>query len=132
MHFNTKTAVLTSIFASVLFPIWFYRSRRRPRTTKLNGPASNSFLFGLTGDLLKALEVGAIYANWERTYGAVYEIPATLGSKLLVLGDPKAVAHVLASDTTSYHQAGRAKRFRNLVSLLLPLSLLCLLSTLTH
>ena len=34
----------------------------------------------------------------------MYEISGTLGSKIPVLGDPKAIAHLLAKDTYIYHQ----------------------------
>ena len=71
---------------------------------KLNGPPSESFLFGVSKDLHDAPDIGAVYNDWEKTYGSMYEITSTLGSKILVLGDPKAIAHFFTKDTWTYNQ----------------------------
>ena len=88
-----------------------YRSYRRPRTTKLRGPPSNDVIFGVAKDLFIAPNLGGIYRNWENTYGPVYQIPAMLGSTVVVLGDPKAVTYLYSNDTSTYHQAGIVKAF---------------------
>ena len=100
---NSKIVISTCI--ALFVAVRFYRSySRRSRTTKLKGPPSKSFLFGVSQDLHNAPDLGAVYNDWEKTYGSTYEITDTLGLKILVLGDPKAMAHILAKDTTVYHQ----------------------------
>ena len=101
-NLNLKLVIPTS--AIVLLGVHIYRSRSRPRTTRLRGPVSKSFVFGVTAEILNATDVGELHRSWEKAHGAVYEIPHTLGSKMLILGDPKAIAHVFAKDTTTYYQ----------------------------
>jgi hypothetical protein len=95
---NMMIAILTLVVLA------FYRSYRRPRTTKFRGPPSKSFLFGVTKDLFNSPDLGGIYESWEKTYGPVYEIPSSLGSTILVLQDPKAITDLFSKDTTTYHQ----------------------------
>lgn len=84
---------------------------QRPRTTKLNGPPSSSYLFGVVKDTFEAPDLGVLYENWESEYGPIYEIPSTLGSKLVVLCDPKAIAHYFSKDTFTYYQPSSMKSF---------------------
>ncbi|GLB45497.1 putative cytochrome p450 [Lyophyllum shimeji] len=86
------------------------KSRRR-RTTKLNGPTSKSYIFGVGEDLFKAPDMGVVYENWQKEYGPVFSIPVTLGSKVVVLCDPKAVAHHYSKDTFTYQQLPSSKFF---------------------
>ena len=113
---STKITISTCI--TLLIAVRLYQTHsRRPRTTKLKGPPSKSFLLGVTKDLFDALDRGAVYSDWEKTYGSTYEIAGTLGSKILVLGDPKAMAHFFSKDTTIYHQLQYYKALnRQLVS----------------
>ena len=99
---NLELIIPTGAIALLVLQI--YRSLSRPRTTRLRGPASESFVFGISEHLFNSPDVGEVYRNWEKVHGAVYEIPHSLGSKMLILGDPKGIAHVLAKDTTTYHQ----------------------------
>ena len=93
-----------------------YRSYRRPRTTKLRGPPSKSFLFGVTKDLFNSLDLSGMYGGWEKIYGPVYEIPSILGSAVLVLHDPKAITDLFSKDTTTYHQSRLSKAvFKNIL-----------------
>ena len=109
---SIKLAITSS--AIVLLALHIYRSHSRPRTTRLGGPASKSFVFGATEDLVTSTDLGELYRRWEKAHGAVYEIPQSLGSKILILGDPKGIAHVLAKDTTAYHQRQLLKFFSKL------------------
>ena len=99
---NATTAISTSIF--VFLALRFVQSRRRSRSTQLRGPPSNSFIFGVSRQMFESPDIGALHDEWEKTYGPVYQLTSTLNSKLLVLGDPKAVAHFFAKDTSTYHQ----------------------------
>ncbi|KAG5634681.1 hypothetical protein H0H81_001121 [Sphagnurus paluster] len=77
---------------------------RKRRTTRLPGPPSTSLIFGVTRDIVQGEDSGAVYEEWEKQYGAVYAIPSKLGSREIVLCDPKAIAHYYAGDTFTYHQ----------------------------
>lgn len=109
----TLRDLLALAFAiALIVTLSLYRARRNRRLTpKLTGPPSKSFLFGVTQDIFAAPDLGALYADWERKYGSVYEIPSSLGSTMLVLGDPKGVAHFFANDTTTYQQLGFSRVF---------------------
>lgn len=96
-------AILTCVVA-VLVQIQIYLTRSRRRTPRLNGPPSTSWLFGATKVLFESADLGVQYGIWEKEYGLIYDLPSSLGSKMLVLADPKAVAHFFARDTSTYHQ----------------------------
>ena len=89
---------------------WLHTSRRQIRTTQLRGPPSESFLYGVGKRILDADNSGAIYEAWAQEYGPVYAIPSTLGSKKIVLNDPKAIAHFYAKDTWSYIQTRAVRK----------------------
>ena len=110
--YMNPNVIIVAILTLVVLAI--YRSYRRPRTTKLRGPPSKSFLFGVTKDLFNSCDLSGIYRNWERTYGPVYEMPSSLGSTILVLQDPKAITDLFSKDTTTYHQSRFSKAlFKN-------------------
>jgi hypothetical protein len=90
-----------------------FRHFRRPRSTRLKGPPTTgrNFLFGVLPDILKAPYPGALYEGWAAQFGSVFSVPAPLGSKTLVLTDPKAIAHFSARETYGYVQTPRAKHF---------------------
>ena len=111
---NVTTAIGTGVAFAFLGAI--YRWYRRPRTTKLRGPPSKDFVFGLSKELFNSSDFGGMYRDWEKDYGPVYEIPSTLGSTILVLQDPRAIAHLYSKDTWAYHQFKFAKAVFGLVS----------------
>lgn len=77
-------------------------SRQRVRTTRLRGPESSSFVYGVGKLTFGVDDPGSVYESWAQEYGAVYEVPSTLGSRRIVLCDPKAIAHFHAKDTWTY------------------------------
>ncbi|KAK7448083.1 hypothetical protein VKT23_013840 [Stygiomarasmius scandens] len=87
------------------------RARRDLHLTPLKGPPRQSLLFGVLKYVNQAPDSGAVYEEWASKYGLVYQIPGVLGSKRVVLMDPKAVAHFYARETTTYVQTGMAKSF---------------------
>ena len=76
--------------------------RCRLKTTALRGPPNPSFVWGIGKVLLSAPESGAVYEKWAEEYGGVYEVPAALGGRKIVLCDPKAIAHLYAGEPWSY------------------------------
>ena len=113
------SVMMTIGICVALVSLAIYRSLRRPRTTKLKGPPSNSFIFGVNKELFYPSDLGIIYRDWEKAYGPVYQIPSTLGSTIVVLQDPGAVTHLYSKDTSTYFQYGLSKAiWRNLVSFL--------------
>jgi len=98
MALNLSALAIPACMFVILLQIQIYLRRRMPR---LRGPPSSSWLFGTTKE---PSDLGILYAKWEKKYGPVYEIPSSLGSKMLVLADPKALAHFFAKDTYTYCQ----------------------------
>jgi cytochrome P450 len=111
-----RTANFGPIEASILVASGYigyalFRRFRRPCSTPLKGPPTTgrNFLFGVLPDILKAPYPGALYEGWAAQFGSVFSVPAPLGSKSLVLTDPKAIAHFSARETYGYVQTPRAK-----------------------
>lgn len=97
----------TAVFAFIKL---MRMSRRRVRTPKLRGPASPSFLYGVGKLLLQADEPASIYESWVQEYGPIYEIPSTLGSRRIILYDPKAIAHFHAKESWTYVRTPMVKK----------------------
>jgi len=75
-------------------------SRRSVTTTRLRGPPSPSYLFGVGEQLEFApnQDSGALFEAWSKKYGAVYQVPSAFGVQRVVLFDVRAIAHVFARD----------------------------------
>lgn len=100
-----STQTITAPTLSILFAFYLYQVYgRRLGTPKLKGPPSTDLIFGVNKDLDDAPDVDAVFQDWETTYGPVYQIPITFGSKMVILCDPKAIAHFYSKATTIYHQ----------------------------
>jgi hypothetical protein len=80
------------------------------RTTPLKGPPSKDFLFGWMPYLMRVPDIGAVYEEWAHEYGSVFEVPTALGSRKVVLADPKALAHFSAKETYGYVYSPQDKR----------------------
>ncbi|KAF8436030.1 cytochrome P450 [Boletus edulis BED1] len=85
-------------------------SRQRVRTTRLRGPPSPSFMFGVGKILMEAEDPASIYESWADEYGAAYEAPAALGRRRVILYDPKAIAHFHAKQTWTYVRTPLSKK----------------------
>ncbi|KAL5512215.1 hypothetical protein ACEPAG_3500 [Sanghuangporus baumii] len=83
--------------------------RLRFKTTKLKGPPSSSWIFGVTKEVFKG-DAGELYEQWAKEYGPVYQIPTPLGGRRTILTDPKAVAHFYSKETFTYVQSNFSKR----------------------
>ncbi|KAJ6553276.1 cytochrome P450 [Mycena capillaripes] len=75
--------------------------------TKLGGPPRSNLILGLSPSPIK----DAFYAEWVAQYGPVYEIPATLGRKKLVITDPTALLHVYNAERTVYTKTESSRTF---------------------
>jgi hypothetical protein len=86
--------------------LWFaynvLRYAVRRRATVLKGPPSKSFLFGLSEYLLTVPDPSVVYDEWSHIYGAVFQIPTEFGGTRVIVCDPKAIAHVLGHETSTY------------------------------
>ncbi|KAJ6487643.1 cytochrome P450 [Mycena sanguinolenta] len=82
----------------------------RLRSTRLKGPSSRNFLFGIMPQILNAPDNGVLYEEWASQYGSVFSIPATFSSRSVVLTDPKTIAHFAARETYGYIGTPQAKR----------------------
>ena len=89
---------------------WFGSYRQQLHTTKLRGPQSESFVYGVGKRVLDADDSGAVYEAWAQEYGPVYAVPSTLGNKRIVLCDPKAIAHFYSKETWTYTHTPASKQ----------------------
>ncbi|EIW82167.1 cytochrome P450 [Coniophora puteana RWD-64-598 SS2] len=84
--------------------------RKRVTTTKLKGPPSASWIWGVGRVTDEAEDSAVLYEKWEQEYGVAYQVPAALGINKVILCDPKALAHLWARDTVTYdHEAATKK-----------------------
>lgn len=77
--------------------------RSRVKTTELDGPPSTSWLFGVTREIFRD-DSGALYEDWAKEYGPVYQIPAPFGGRRVILTDPKAISHFYSRESFTYVQ----------------------------
>lgn len=92
------------------------RLRSRAKTTLLQGPASKSWIFGISQFLGGLQDPTVVYEEWAEKYGAVFRIPIAMGANRIYILDPKAVAHVTSRDTSRYvHTALNRVFIENLV-----------------
>ncbi|EPQ51852.1 cytochrome P450 [Gloeophyllum trabeum ATCC 11539] len=87
----------------------FHRIRRNTKTVRLNGPQSKSWIFGVGKYVSDQPDSGAVYEKWASEYGPVYEVPAGLGSRKVILTDTKAISHFFSKETTTYVHTPHAK-----------------------
>lgn len=125
--FNTAVACI-AVWAFITLGM----PRRRVRTTRLRGPPSSSFIYGVGKILLEADDSASIYEAWAREYGAVYEAPLTLGGRRIVLYDPKAITHFYSKETWTYVRTPMEKHVIEQVVSRVLIGALCLLLNLYH
>ncbi|KAK7044771.1 cytochrome P450 [Favolaschia claudopus] len=97
--------------SGVLCYLLFRRVRSR-RYTSLRGPWSFNLLFGVLPKILGADDPGDVYEEWASRYGSVFSVPAALGSRRVVITDPKTLAHFAARETYGYIGTPQSKRFQ--------------------
>lgn len=93
--------------ASVIATIWALRgalrvARRTFRTTRLRGPPRTDLVFGVSKQIIESTDTAALYEAWAGKYGAVYEVPTTLGGRKIMISDTRALTHYFSKETWSY------------------------------
>ncbi|KAG2038389.1 cytochrome P450 [Suillus americanus] len=78
--------------------------RWRLKTTQLRGPPRISFMYGVAHKLVASQDTGGMYEHWATEYGVAYMVPGILGQAVVVLCDPRAIAHFYARETWTYVQ----------------------------
>ncbi|SJL11872.1 uncharacterized protein ARMOST_15283 [Armillaria ostoyae] len=100
------------LFLVAVFLIYKISTNRKSGvTTKLRGPSSQSWLFGLGRVIHDAEDAGLLYEQWASEYGSVFSFPGFLGQQSLVLCDPKAVAHLYANEGFGYVKMQLSRNF---------------------
>ncbi|RDB20227.1 hypothetical protein Hypma_012646 [Hypsizygus marmoreus] len=66
-------------------------------------PTTSSW-FGFSAQIIDTLDHGQLFEDWERQHGSVFQLPTLFGMKVVILCDPKAVAHFFSKDTYTYRQ----------------------------
>ncbi|KAK0205791.1 cytochrome P450 [Desarmillaria ectypa] len=105
-----------------VFLIYRVSTNRKSMTTKLRGPPSRNWLFGLASVIHNSDDVDLLYEQWSAEYGSLYSVSGFLGQQTLVLCDPKAVAHFYSRETVGYVKTPITRMFieimfgKNLVS----------------
>ncbi|KAJ7124519.1 cytochrome P450 [Mycena epipterygia] len=120
MDLSGHISVLNILVSGAL--LWVsYKSLRHgarrlySKATILKGPASKSFLFGLSAYLMHVPDTGVVYDEWARIYGAGFQVPTAFWGTNFVICDPKAIAHVLSHETTVYLKTPVWKSFTSIV-----------------
>lgn len=114
----TAPAIFNLLFLSVVFLlITRALSKDSKCNTPLRGPRSPSFIFGHYRHIQEQNAPELVYEKWAAEYGPAYQVAGPLGSKRVVICDPKANAHFYSRETYGYVQTKLAHVFiENLVS----------------
>ena len=92
----------------LVYKIW-RRVRAGAGTTKLPGPPSSNWLFGVTKEVNDG-DMGAMFENWAKEYGDVFQIPGPFGERKTVILDPKAIAYFFSKNQFTYIRSKFVKR----------------------
>jgi hypothetical protein len=118
LQFTAASAIFNLLFFLVVFLlITRALSKSFKCTTPLRGPRNPSFIFGHYRHVQEQNAPELVYEQWAAEYGPAYQIAGPLGSKRIVICDPKANAHFYSRETYGYVQMKLAHVFiENLVS----------------
>ncbi|KAK7036077.1 cytochrome P450 [Favolaschia claudopus] len=94
--------LLGTLLGGASFVIAAYLVLRRPRTVRLHGPPSPSFLYGHMKQIVNSSNQADLFDGWVQTYGGVHEIRGPLGTRRLVVCDPRAMSHLFSLDSWKY------------------------------
>ena len=80
-------------------------------STRLRGPPSESWIFGVSRKLFEMDDSALLLEAWAEKYGPVFRIPVALGSSRVIICDPKAAAHFYARESTGFRMLSVSKIF---------------------
>ena len=106
-------ALSSLVLLYVTFKIvqFIINQRRNSRLPKLKGPPNQNLLFGRLREMLQSKDRAAIYQRWTDEYGPVFQMPAQIGSRRIILCDPKAITHLHSKDSLIYQGMPQSKMF---------------------
>ncbi|EJD00151.1 cytochrome P450 [Fomitiporia mediterranea MF3/22] len=114
MTSTTRRAVgFVSLGIATLLIYKALRSYRTSKATKLRGPPRENWLFGSGKKELLSGQGNVLLGRCAEQYGLVYHFPGSLGSKMIVLMDPKGIAHFYAKGSTVYINSAAVKEIFN-------------------
>ena len=118
-QYDAKIFAVTAAGVAWLLYTVAKAARSTSKATKLCGPPSPSWVFGMTRHITMD-NSEFIYEEWCKKYGVAFEIPTVLGSKRVIISDPKAMTHFFSKDTYGYaHPVDRGRFIKQIVSFLL-------------
>ena len=102
---------LFGLFVGVKLIQFVVKQVRSSRLPRLKGPSNNNLIFGRLREVLDSKDRAATYQSWSEEYGAVFQIPAMMGGRRIILCDSKAIVHLHSKDTFTYHGLPFSKKF---------------------
>lgn len=98
------------LYVAVKLVQFIINQRNSSRLPRLKGPPNQNFLFGRLHEVSK--DTATFYQRWTDEYGAVFQIPGQLGSRHIILCDPKAITYLHSKDTVTYQGLPTSRAFR--------------------
>lgn len=121
MPVTTYLPPFGAIFLAIAFII-FRRYQIPPALRYLKGPSEGgSFLFGHANVIRLAPDPGDLVEEWIGRYGSVFQVRMVAGTRQVVVGDPRGIAHMFSKDATVYR---RTPGFQKMVEMLIGRGLL--------
>lgn len=110
-----------ALFLAIAFIV--FRWYQIPSTLRyIKGPSEGgSFLFGHANVIRLAPDPGDLVGEWVERYGPVFQVRMVAGTRQVVVGDPKGIAHIFSKDATVYR---RTPGFQKTVEMLIGRGLL--------
>ncbi len=102
---------LVLLYLGVKLVQFIINQRRSSRLPRLKGPPNRNPLFGRLREVLASKDRAGIYQRWTDEYGAVFQMPAQIGSRRIILCDPKAITYLHSKDSLTYQAMPISKVF---------------------
>ena len=102
---------LVLFYVAVKIVQFVINQRRSSRLPRLKGPPNQNLLFGRLREVLQSKDRTEIYQRWTDEYGPVFQMPAQLGGRRIILCDPKAITHLHSKDSLIYQGLPISKAF---------------------
>ncbi|KAF8344577.1 cytochrome P450 [Amanita rubescens] len=102
---------LVLLYVAVKLVQFVIDRRRSSRLPRLKGPPNRNLLFGRLREVLQSKDRPAMYQRWTDEYGAVFQMPGQLGTRRIILCDPKAITYLHSKDSFTYQAMPISKAF---------------------